>query len=238
MSSTVPNPADSSAAPTTEASNEPSHPPRNEPRNELRDEPGTAPLSAPGTASANAPANTRGTSAPDLKFIPVTQPEQVAAVAALAHEIWYEFYVPLIGRAQVDYMVEKFQSAPAIEAQLGQGYEYFLVRRDGAGQGAYIGYCAIQEQAGGALFLSKFYLHRSARGTGTGRRFMEFIEGLARARGLSLLWLTVNKGNPSVQVYRRLGFRIAADLMMDIGGGFVMDDYRMEKTLQVPLKPE
>jgi len=61
---------------------------------------------------------------------------------------------------------------------------------------------------------------------------------LARARGLSLLWLTVNKGNPSVQVYRRLGFRIAADLMMDIGGGFVMDDYRMEKTLQVPLKPE
>ena len=60
---------------------------------------------------------------------------------------------------------------------------------------------------------------------------MEFIEQLARRRGLVLLWLTVNKGNPSVNAYKRLGFQIAADLVMDIGGGFVMDDYRMEKPL-------
>jgi hypothetical protein len=41
----------------------------------------------------------------------------------------------------------------------------------------------------------------------------------------------VNKGNPAVSAYQRLGFRIAADLVMDIGGGFVMDDHRMEKSL-------
>jgi len=35
-----------------------------------------------------------------------------------------------------------------------------------------------------------------------------------------------------VQAYQRLGFRIAADLVMDIGGGYVMDDYRMEKALE------
>ncbi|HEY0943142.1 MAG TPA: GNAT family N-acetyltransferase [Steroidobacter sp.] len=171
-------------------------------------------------------------SAADLSFVPVTSSEQVAAVAALAHEIWYEFYVPLIGRAQVDYMVQKFQNAPAIRAQIDQGYEYFLVRRTAAGGPASdIGYCAVQQQPGRGLFLSKFYLLHAARGAGTGRRCMEFIEGLARQRELSLLWLTVNKGNPSVQAYQRLGFRIAAELVMDIGGGFVMDDYRMEKTL-------
>jgi ribosomal protein S18 acetylase RimI-like enzyme len=60
---------------------------------------------------------------------------------------------------------------------------------------------------------------------------MEFIEQLARRRGLTLLWLTVNKGNPAVKAYERLGFRIAADLVMDIGGGFFMDDFRMEKSL-------
>lgn len=171
----------------------------------------------------------------DIEFVPVTTPEQVATVAALAHTIWYEFYVPLIGRAQVDYMVGKFQSAAAMQAQIDQGYEYFLVRRaDATGPAAEIGYCAVQEQPGRVMFLSKFYLHHAARGSGTGRRCMEFIEGLARRRGLSLLWLTVNKGNPSVQAYRRLGFRIAAELVMDIGGGFVMDDYRMEKALQAP----
>jgi diamine N-acetyltransferase len=169
---------------------------------------------------------------PTLQFVPVRTPEQLAIVAALAQEIWYEFYVPLIGRAQVDYMVGKFQNPAAMQSQIDQGYEYFLVHQDDTtGAGRDIGYCAVQEQSGGALFLSKFYLHKSARGAGTGRKCMEFIEEFARRRGLSLLWLTVNKGNPSVQAYQRLGFQIAADLVMDIGGGFVMDDYRMEKPL-------
>ncbi|WP_129781516.1 GNAT family N-acetyltransferase [Peristeroidobacter soli] len=169
---------------------------------------------------------------PPLNFVPVTTPEQLAVVAALAHEIWYEYYVPLIGRAQVDYMVEKFQNVPAMQTQIAQGYEYFLVQRqDTTDKVSDIGYCAVQEQPGRVMFLSKFYLHHAARGSGTGRRCMEFIEGLARRRELSLLWLTVNKGNPAVQAYQRLGFRIAADLVMDIGGGFVMDDYRMEKAL-------
>jgi ribosomal protein S18 acetylase RimI-like enzyme len=165
-------------------------------------------------------------------FIPVRSPEQLAVVVELAREIWYEYYVSLIGRAQVDYMVAKFQSAEAMAGQIREGYEYFLVRRAGDPEGMpCIGYCAIQEQPGRRMFLSKFYLHHAARGSGTGRRCMELIEGLARERGVGLLWLTVNKGNPAVQAYQRLGFRIVADLIMDIGGGFVMDDYRMEKQL-------
>lgn len=164
-----------------------------------------------------------------VSFVPVRAPADIAAVAALAREIWDEFYVPLIGRPQVDYMVAKFQSAAAIAAQISDGYEYFLVRRADSDSG----YCAVmQQRAERALFISKFYLRRAARGSGTGRLCMEFIERLARQRGLALLWLTVNKGNPSVNVYRRLGFQIAADLVMPIGEGYVMDDYRMEKPIE------
>ena len=163
-----------------------------------------------------------------VEFVPVTTSQQIEAVAGLAHEIWYEYYVALIGRAQVDYMVAKFQSSGAVAAQLREGYEYFLIQRAGAD----IGYCAVQPHPeNGSLFLSKLYLLRDCRGAGTGRVCMEFIEQLARRRGLNLLWLTVNKGNPAVKAYERLGFRIAADLVMDIGGGYVMDDFRMEKTL-------
>lgn len=163
-----------------------------------------------------------------VEFAPVHARADVDAVAALAREIWDEFYVPIIGRAQVDYMVAKFQSAAAVSEQIGAGYEYFLVRHDGSPVG-YLAVVARPEE--GALFVSKFYLLSRTRGAGTGRVCMEFIERLARQRGLGLLWLTVNKGNPSVNVYKRLGFRIAADLVMDIGAGFVMDDYRMEKPL-------
>lgn len=167
-----------------------------------------------------------------LEFVPVRSQQQLALVAELAREIWYEYYVALIGRAQVDYMVAKFQSVGAMAQQMREGYEYFLVRR--AGQNA--GYFAVQAQADDeigerSLFISKLYLLQAGRGTGTGRQCMEFIEQLARGRGLERLWLTVNKTNPAVNAYKRLGFRIARDLIIDIGGGFVMDDYRMEKPL-------
>ena len=162
-----------------------------------------------------------------IQFVAVTTPQQIDAVAGLAREIWYEYYVALIGRAQVDYMVDRFQSSEAVAGQLREAYEYFLIQRDGQD----VGYCAVQPRPDGSLFLSKLYLLRDARGGGTGRVCMEFIEQLARRRGLNLLWLTVNKGNPAVNAYERLGFRIAADVVMDIGGGFVMDDYRMEKPL-------
>ena len=62
--------------------------------------------------------------------------------------------MPLIGRAQVDYMVAKFQSAEAMLAQLRAGYEYFLVQDNGAP----IGYASIQVQSDGAVFISKLYL--------------------------------------------------------------------------------
>lgn len=163
-----------------------------------------------------------------LQFAPAVTVDEFAAIARIAAEIWYEYYVPIIGRAQVDYMVPRFQSSAAMLEQARGGHEYFSMQQDGA----LVGYLALQPQPeAGRLFISKLYLHRDARGRGTGRAAMEFIEGIARQRGLGLLWLTVNKENPSVQAYQRMGFEIAAAVVMDIGGGFVMDDFRMEKRL-------
>jgi len=42
----------------------------------------------------------------------------------LAREIWTDHYVPIIGQAQVDYMLDTFQREEAIAAQLAGGYEY------------------------------------------------------------------------------------------------------------------
>jgi GNAT superfamily N-acetyltransferase len=164
-----------------------------------------------------------------LSFEPVATPNDIARLAALAEEIWYDYYVPLIGREQVAYMVGKFQSVGAIAEQIDQGYEYFLVLAGDSRR--LIGYTAVQEQDDGAMFISKVYLLREERGHGTGRRLMAFIEDLAQKRGLERLWLTVNKGNAAVAAYERLGFVIAESIVMDIGSGFVMDDYRMEKDL-------
>ena len=49
-----------------------------------------------------------------IEFIPVKTPEDRAALAALASEIWHEYWPALIGEAQTDYMVEQFRLSSAI----------------------------------------------------------------------------------------------------------------------------
>jgi diamine N-acetyltransferase len=161
-----------------------------------------------------------------IQLLPVSTTTQVAEVARMAHEVWNEYYVPIIGRAQVDYMVAKFQTVEAMQSQIDSGYEYFQIQQ----AGEIIGYAAIRHDASDArLFISKLYVLAAHRKSGAGRKCLELIEHMAQDRGATHLWLTVNKGNPSVRAYERLGFRIVESMVMDIGGGYVMDDYRMEK---------
>jgi GNAT superfamily N-acetyltransferase len=161
-----------------------------------------------------------------IRLIPVSSASQVAEVARMAHEVWNEHYVPLIGQAQVDYMVTKFQSPEAMQSQIDSGYEYFQIQQSGVN----VGYAAIRHDAAEArVFVSKLYVLAALRKSGAGRQSLELIERMARERGATHLWLTVNKANPSVRAYERLGFKIVDAMVMDIGGGYVMDDFKMEK---------
>jgi len=159
----------------------------------------------------------------------VNTAEQIADVARLAREIWQEHYVPITGRAQVDYMLDKFQGEQAIAAQLADACEYYVVL-DGERSVGYV--AVVPDRAEASLMISKIYVRKSERGRGLGRKMLEFVERLCRQRHIKSIWLTVNKHNAhSIAWYGRMGFRNAGPTVQDIGGGFVMDDYRMEKTL-------
>jgi len=43
---------------------------------------------------------------------------QIVTIECLAYEIWNEYFTPIIGKAQVDYMLEKFQSKKVITEQI------------------------------------------------------------------------------------------------------------------------
>ena len=161
-----------------------------------------------------------------MKLERVTGPTQIAAVAELAREIWTAYYTPLIGAAQVGYMLAAFQSAEAITRQIGaEGYEYYLAPGEG--------YLAlVPDPAKQSMFLSKIYVKEHLRRTGLGRAMMELAEARCRETGCRELWLTVNRHNAgSIAFYEKMGFRKTNPLVTDIGGGFVMDDWRIAKTI-------
>lgn len=158
----------------------------------------------------------------------VRTPQQIAAIAELAEEIWLSHYQQIISVEQIRYMLEQFQSVSAMTEQIeGQGYEYYEMLLDGAR----IGYLGMKQE-GDKLFLSKLYIHLHYRGQGYASLAMAWLVQLCQARGLHAIWLTVNRHNGgAIAVYEKKGFRKLRTQAADIGGGFVMDDYIMELLL-------
>ena len=60
-----------------------------------------------------------------IDIIKVESEPQIRQVANMAYKIWNEYYTPLIGKEQVDYMLSRFQNAKAIDKQIQEGYHYF-----------------------------------------------------------------------------------------------------------------
>ncbi|MDA8126881.1 MAG: GNAT family N-acetyltransferase [Deltaproteobacteria bacterium] len=164
-----------------------------------------------------------------VEFIQVAGTAEIDRVAALARQTWEHHYIPIIGRKQTEYMLVNFQSVPAIARQIASGYDYYLLKTEGRS----VGYFALVHNAEAqSTLLSKIYVHPERQGEGLGRRIVAFAEECSLARGGRELWLTVNRNNvSSIAFYEQVGFQNAGALVQDIGHGFVMDDFKMIKTL-------
>ncbi|MEJ2163512.1 MAG: GNAT family N-acetyltransferase [Robiginitalea sp.] len=150
-------------------------------------------------------------------------------IAELAHIIWREHYIPIIGKGQVEYMLDKYQSAYAVKQQAADGMCYYLIYS----KTLPAGYFAFEKREK-ELFLSKIYLLNTHRGLGLGTAAMKFISDKARDWGCSHIALTVNKNNDrSISAYQKLGFENKGVQITDIGSGYIMDDFRMVKTLTI-----
>lgn len=153
--------------------------------------------------------------------------DDVVVIADLAKTIWEQHFTPIIGAEQVAYMLDTFQSVAAITAQLKEGYIYYLMYEGSKP----IGYSAIlysEERS----FLSKIYILVEARGKGYASKCMNFMEQTARAMHSKAIWLTCNKYNEqTLAQYFTLGFNVFDSVVKEIGNGYVMDDYYLEKIL-------
>ncbi len=159
-----------------------------------------------------------------FKIIPALTDTDLKEIAILAEEIWHQHFTPIIGKDQVIYMVDKFQSYPAIKGQIEHGYEYFKLYNNET----LAGYTGVREEDD-VLFLSKLYLHESQRGQHLSTKTIQFLIDLCVERELKKIWLTCNRNNShTLDVYHHLGFQTVREEKADIGNGFFMDDYILE----------
>jgi ribosomal protein S18 acetylase RimI-like enzyme len=151
--------------------------------------------------------------------------EDIKKIAALAQIIWMEHFTPIIGIDQVQYMLDKFQSAEAIEAMIEtEGYVYYMAYDNGVLAG-YMGFHPDETKQ--SILLSKIYVEKSFRKRSIAKTMIETVTKQYPA--FHTLWLTVNRHNDdSIAAYKRMGFEIVREQVTDIGNRFVMDDFVME----------
>jgi ribosomal protein S18 acetylase RimI-like enzyme len=164
---------------------------------------------------------------------PLTEAD-VDELIALARGIWYSHYPAIITEAQIEYMLAQRYDPQIVRGELACGdvwWDKLLVDGEMVGFASYL-----LTGAPGEMKLDKLYVHPSWQRRGYGAKMIAHACGVARSRCCTRLVLAVNKNNRSaIAAYLKHGFRVADAVVKDIGDGFVMDDYVMEKAIEPPI---
>jgi ribosomal protein S18 acetylase RimI-like enzyme len=163
-----------------------------------------------------------------LRFTRLT-PTNLGQVQDLAHLIWHDYYPSIISVDQINYMLNRFFAADALERELEQGHIWELVWIEDR----LVGFLAcIHQSEQRVLKLSKLYLLPALHGQGIGQKLLARVKELARLHQVMTIVLTVNKRNVrAIRAYARAGFSVAEAICVEIGNGYVMDDYMMRYSL-------
>ena len=169
----------------------------------------------------------RSEAGPKVRITALTTAD-VDRLCALAGEIWRAHYPAIISAAQIEYMLAERYNPAVVRAELQRGdlwWDQLLVNGDMAGFASYF-----MTRKTGEIKLDKLYVHHDRQRQGYGGMLLDRVVTMARTYGCETLVLAVNKQNRNaIAAYEKYGFKVADSVVKDIGGGFVMDDYIMQK---------
>jgi len=173
----------------------------------------------------------RAASASNLRILPLRN-QDIPELVQLAREIWYAHFPSIITVEQIEYMLNQRYRPEVIGEQLANGTAWWdkLLLDDHL---IAFSACALSEHPE-AMKLDKLYVRYDLRRHGYGSVLLRQVEERARRLGCSRVYLQVNRHNRSaIDAYLRNGYSVTQSARVDIGAGFVMDDYVMSKALPV-----
>ena len=153
--------------------------------------------------------------------------EHIPIIIDLTKKIWPVAYGEILSKAQLDYMIDKFYNETALREQIEvKGHVFYLAQDENE---KYVGFLSYEINCEpNKTKIHKIYVLPETQGTGLGRQFFELVKEKAIENHQSAIFLNVNKYNNAIHFYTKLGFTKVNDEVIDIGNGYVMDDYVME----------
>lgn len=165
-----------------------------------------------------------------MKIIKATE-EHIPVINKIAHGTWYIGYGEILSKAQIDYMLEMMYTPDSLLNQLNKGHIFFIIYDDHSGE--YVGFISFEHdyKYQSKTKIHKLYVLPFYQGMGLGKLLMEAVEAEAIKKKNNGITLNMNRYNRALFFYKVLGFMIVGSEDIDIGNGYEMNDYIMEKDL-------
>lgn len=168
----------------------------------------------------------------------IAQPQHAQDLSQLASLCWNAAYPGIISQAQIDYMLAMMYQPSKIEEEIRHKGITWLIASEtptlATNWHDWLGYASFGPHPTEAQVfrLHKLYLHPAHKGVGLGAWLLATIKGMLPS-DTQFLELNVNKQNAAYRFYLRQGFTVHREEVLDIGAGYVMDDYVMRLALGV-----
>ena len=151
----------------------------------------------------------------------------IASIRQIATITWPVAYGTYISKEQLDYMLDMMYSGDSLEDQMNKGHQFFMAEHNSEA----IGFASVSKEDDNACKLNKLYVLPTAQKTGAGKALLFKTIDFAKSLAANCLYLQVNKQNNAQHFYQKHGFTVREASILEIGGGYIMDDYIMELKL-------
>lgn len=158
------------------------------------------------------------------------QPADFDSIRQIAQETWPVTFGNILSPEQIAYMLNMMYSIESLTEQVNSKHHHFILASENSTNLGYISYELNYHQQPQTK-VHKIYLLPSAQGKGVGKLLMQQVAAIAVRAGNDALLLNVNRDNNAVAFYKKAGFEIIGTEDIDIGSGFLMEDYIMRKPL-------
>lgn len=146
----------------------------------------------------------------------------------LALEIWPICYKNILQTDQIEFMLQKFYAVESLENLFKKNHDFIIIYQNQVA----VGFASFELNAlRQKTKLHKIYVLPQNWGNNCGFNLLKWIENESKLNNQTHVFLNVNKNNNAIGFYQKNNFEIILEEVIQIGNGFVMDDYVMEKVL-------
>ena len=152
----------------------------------------------------------------------------IELIRELTFKVWPQTYSSIISKEQIDYMLEMMYSNKSLALQMAEGSQFIIVQDTKKP----VGFASYKPVAINIYKLDKIYILQTQQGKGIGKFVIDYILQQIKDRGAESLQLQVNRNNINAKLfYEKIGFRIIQEADFEIGNGYFMNDFIMEKKI-------